>query len=85
MIWVVKAEKTSKKYEILIEFNDGVGGGVNFEKIFANDHRAIIRELLDESKFNAFFVENDTVNWKNGADFAPEFLYENIIKHKQVA
>jgi hypothetical protein len=85
MIWVINAKKTDEKYGIQIEFNNGTIGVIDFKTILSNDHRAIIRELLDEDKFNAFFVENDTINWKNGVDFAPEFLYENISKIKQVA
>ena len=85
MIWITNARKIEKKYGIQMEFNDGTTGIVDFEAILSNDHRAIMRELLDEDKFNAFLVENDTINWKNGVDFAPEFLYKNISKISKVA
>jgi len=85
MVWVTDAKKISGTYELQLEFNDGMKGFVNFKTILENDHRAIIRELLDVAVFNAFVVENDTVCWKNGVDFAPEFLYEMTQKHKQVA
>jgi len=26
--------------------------------------------------FQDFFISHNTVEWKNGADFAPEFLFE---------
>jgi len=85
MIWVVKADKAAGKYCVRIKFNDGTVGIVDFEKILKNDHREIIRELLDAELFNRFFIDNDTINWENGADFAPEFLYENISEVQQAA
>jgi hypothetical protein len=85
MIWITSAKKTERKYGIQMEFNDGTIGVVDFEEILSGDHRTIIRELLDENKFNAFSVENDTICWNNGVDFAPEFLYENSSKVRKVA
>ncbi|MDR1860288.1 MAG: DUF2442 domain-containing protein [Bacteroidales bacterium] len=85
MIWVVKADKAAGKYCIRIEFSDGTVGIVDFEKILKKDHREIIRELLNTDLFNRFFIDNDTINWKNGADFAPEFLYEIMSKVQQAA
>jgi hypothetical protein len=32
--------------------------------------------LKDPAFFKQCFVSHNTVEWKNGADFAPEFLYE---------
>jgi len=85
MIWVIDAKKANGTYELFLEFNDGLKGFVDLKEILKNDHRAIIRELLDVKKFNSFVVENDTVCWQNGVDFAPEFLYEMTQKYKQVA
>ena len=85
MIWVTNAKKASGIYEIQLEFNNGVKGIVDFKKILEDDHRQIVRELLCVDTFNSFVVENDTVCWKNGVDFCPNFLYEAMLKHKQVA
>jgi len=85
MVWVIDAKKASGTYQIQLEFNDGLKGVVDFKNILENDHRAIIRELLNVEIFNSFIVDNDTLCWKNGVDFAPEFLYEKISKYKQVA
>jgi len=85
MVWVIDAKKASGTYEIQLEFNDGLKGVVDFKNILENDHRKIIRELLDVKIFNSFIVDNDTVCWKNGVDFAPEFLYETTLKYNKVA
>ena len=76
MIWIKDAEKAKGTYEILIRFNNGKKSIVDLRNTIENDHRPIIRELLDVNMFNLFTVENDTVCWKNGVDFAPEYFYE---------
>ena len=76
MMWIIDAEKAKGSYEIWIRFNDGKSSIVDLKNTIENDHRPIIRELLDANTFNSFTVANDTVCWKNGVDFAPEYLYE---------
>ena len=76
MIWVIDAKKTEGTYELLIWFNDGKSAIVDLKNTIENDHRPIIKDLLDVNTFNSFTVANDTVCWKNGVDFAPEYLYE---------
>lgn len=36
----------------------------------------IFEPLKDESFISTFKIENGTLTWSNGADFAPEFLLE---------
>ena len=85
MVWVVKAE-LKDFYKILVEFNDGTCGIIDFKKKFTNDHRLIIKELLDLNLFRTVKIENDTLCWDNGVDFAPEYLYEKVkFENKEVA
>jgi len=84
MIWIVKAE-IKDKYEIFIQFNDGVTGIIDFKEKLENDHRQIIRDLLDLDKFKTVRVEMDTLCWENGVDFAPEYLYEKVKREERVA
>ena len=74
MLWITNAEKAKGTYEILIKFNDGKSAIVDLKNTIENDHRPIIRALLDVNMFNSFTVANDTVSWKNGVDFAFEYL-----------
>ena len=76
MMWITDAEKAKGTYEILITFNDGKSTIVDLKNTIENDHRSIIRDLLDVNTFNSFSVANDTVCWENGVDFAPEYLHE---------
>jgi uncharacterized protein YkvS len=82
--YVVKVELRDD-YRIYIEFNDGLSGIVDFKEKITTDHREIIRELVDKNKFNKIKVERHTVCWENGVDFAPEYLYDQIIMQKKVA
>ena len=49
MVWVVKSE-LKEDYKVFIEFNDGTSGVIDFYDKLRNDHRQIIRELLDPEK-----------------------------------
>jgi len=84
MIWGVKSE-LKEDYKVHIEFNDGTVGIIDFYDKLKNDHRQIVRELLDLEKFRTVKTELDTICWDNGVDFAPEYLYEQIKIHQKVA
>jgi uncharacterized protein YkvS len=82
MIWVIRAE-LKDNYKVFVEFNDGTSGIIDFEDKLNNDHRQVIRDLLDLNKFKTVRVDLDTLCWDNGVDFAPEYLYEKIIEEKK--
>ena len=82
MVWVVNAE-LKEDYKIFVEFNDGVKGIIDFKEKLNNDHRQIVKDLLDPNKFKTVKVDMDTLCWDNGLDFAPEYLYEKIKKAKK--
>ena len=85
MVWVVKAE-LKNEYNVFVEFNDGTTGIIDFKDKLTNDHRKIIKDLLDLNKFKTVKVGLDTLCWDNGVDFAPEYLYEKIkIEDKRIA
>jgi hypothetical protein len=77
LVYVIKAE-LCEDYKIYIEFNNGLSGIIDFKDKITTDHREIIRELIDKSKFNKIKVERHTLCWENGVDFAPEYLYDQI-------
>ena len=62
-------------------------GGYVLELLFSNGERKIVDllpflegevfgELRDPDKFIQFGLTRITIEWANGADLAPEFLYE---------
>lgn len=69
---VVRAEYRGG-YRIEIGFNDGVSGTVDFRSWLEGP---VFELLKDQAYFARFFIEGGTVAWPNGADIAPETLYE---------
>lgn len=62
-----------KDYELLLKFNDGALKKVDLRPYLTGD---VFGELLDHDKFIQYGLTRVTIEWVNGADLAPEFLYE---------
>jgi uncharacterized protein DUF2442 len=60
-------------HRIRLSFSEGTVKTVDFRKWL---HGPIFEPLKDPSYFRRFFLEAGTVVWPNGADIAPETLYE---------
>ncbi len=69
--------KHIKDYTLYLHFSDGSEGEVNLEHELEGE---IFKPLRDIPYFKDFNVDQElhTVVWPNGADFAPEFLYEKL-------
>lgn len=77
MIPKVIDAKYTKDFILYLRFSDGSEGEVNIRPELDGE---IFEPLKDISYFKKFSVNKElhTVVWPNGADFAPEFLYEKI-------
>jgi hypothetical protein len=64
---------------------DGQNGIINLKDELEKDHREIIRELLNLEKFNTVKLGYHTLCWDKRVDFAPEYLYEQVIMQKKAA
>jgi Protein of unknown function (DUF2442) len=69
---VVRAEYQGG-HSIRLTFNDGLERVVDFSRWIQGP---IFEPLRDRAYFERFFLEAGTVAWPNGADIAPETLYE---------
>ena len=76
----VESAKYHSEYKIAVTFNDGSSHLVDFEKAIFNDSRAIVFALRDLNVFKNFSIQNHTISWANGLDFAPEFIKDCSIK-----
>lgn len=63
-----------KEYELLVTFNDNSKKMVDLKPFLTGE---VFGELLDKSKFIQYGLTRNTLEWANGADLAPEFLFEN--------
>ena len=62
-----------KDYELLLSFSDGARKLVDLQPYLSGE---VFGELLDLEKFVQFGLTGYTIEWANGADLAPEFLYD---------
>ena len=69
-------------YQLKLTFNNGIKGIVDLEKELYGE---IFEPLKDKSLFQKVFVTSRTIEWPNGADFAPEFLCEIALDKKSVS
>ena len=64
-------------YVLRLRFNDGTEGEVDLNDELYGE---VFEPLRDPDQFRRVHVDpkTRTVAWENGADFAPEFLFEKI-------
>ena len=62
-------------FRIHLTFNDSLQGTVDLESWLEGP---IFEPLKDRTYFQQFFLDGGTVVWPNGADIAPETLYEAV-------
>lgn len=73
---VIRA-KYDAGFRINLTFNDNLQGTVDFDGWLEGP---IFEPLRDQNYFQRFFLDGGTIVWPNGADIAPETLYE-AVKH----
>ena len=71
---VIKA-KHIKDYKVWITFDNGMEGEIDLKQKLKNK-KGVFTPLQDINYFKNFKIKNDTLSWDNGADLAPESLYE---------
>ena len=77
MIPRVAEARYVQDYTIHVRFTDGTEGDVDLQGELYGE---IFEPLKDRAFFQEFSVhpEFHTLTWPNGADIAPEFLYEKV-------
>lgn len=77
MILHIKEAKYLRDYLIWVKFNDGIAGEVDLKDELEGE---IFGQLKNINLFKSFKVDPvlETIVWGNGADFAPEFLHDNL-------
>lgn len=73
MFLEVKNATYLDEYKILLEFNNGVKKTVDLKSKLNGE---VFEPLKELNYFRTFIIRFNTIEWNNGADFAPEYLYE---------
>jgi hypothetical protein len=71
---VIRAEHRGG-FRLHLTFNDSLEGVVDFEPWLDGP---VFEPLRKPAYFRRFFLDGGTVVWPNGADIAPETLYETL-------
>ncbi len=71
-IEIIKAEYISG-YKLRLWFNNGAVKDVDLSDSLRGN---VFVPLKDKEFFKCFSIRFNTIEWENGADFAPEYLYE---------
>jgi len=77
MLPKLREAKYQGEYRIWLKFADGVEGEVDLANELWGE---MFESLKDKARFAEFVLDKEleTIVWPNGADFAPEFLYQAL-------
>lgn len=73
MMLEVKEAKYIAGYSLEIVFNNGIKKVVDLSNSLNGQ---VFAPLKDIQFFKQFRINFNTIEWENGADFAPEYLFE---------
>jgi hypothetical protein len=65
------------KYRVWLRFDDGLSGEIDLEDELWGPVFDPLQDVAEFAQLQAD-AELETVVWPNGADFAPEFLYDRL-------
>ena len=72
----VKRARAVSGFRLEVEFEDGLRGGVDLSNRLFGE---VFEPLLDEKLFAQVYVDEfGVVCWPNGADLAPDALYDRL-------
>jgi hypothetical protein len=75
MLPSVTQAKYIRDYLIEVKFNDGTKRIIDFKPWLTGP---IFKPLKNKHYFKKFFIDGPTIAWSNGADIAPEALYDAV-------
>ncbi|MGN6318708.1 DUF2442 domain-containing protein [Trinickia sp.] len=77
--WSVTTLKVLSGHRLEVSFADGLKGIVDMSK---DKFSSVFAPLADESYFAQATICDGVVVWPNGADIAPDVMYDEVNEHK---
>ena len=73
----IVAAKVRSDYRVWVQFSDDTSGEIDLADDLWGE---VFEPLKDPDEFSSLSVDPElgTLVWPNGADFAPEFLYQKL-------
>lgn len=81
--WRVAELDALPQHRLRVTFVDGLSGEIDLAQWLLSPRitGTIFEPLRDENLFRQAFLDLGTVTWPNGADLAPDAMYEEIRRH----
>ncbi len=76
--WRLRAVGILPAWRLAVTFNDGLTGTVELGELVNGLDAGVFEALRDPEFFAQAFLDCGAVAWPNGADLAPETMYEEI-------
>ena len=82
-LWLhVTAVEYLEDYKLRLQFNNGIEAIVDLELELYGE---IFEPLKNQDLFQQVFLTGRTIEWPNGADFSPEFLFDLATNKRLIA
>ena len=79
--WRLLKLKTLPKYQLEVEFVDGLHGFVDLSQRVLSPTAGVFEKLKDSEFFNKVTIEYGVATWQGEIDLAPDVMYDEIKAH----
>ena len=76
MFLEITAAEYLEDYKVILHFCNGENRIIDLYPLLEGE---VFEPLKDKQYFKNFTIKFNTIEWENGADFAPEYLYEHSV------